>query len=179
MAATNKTLVFSTASRGFHVHRDVWNLHENEELMCLFEANNLFDMFAIRICRKDCEKKVGHLPTEISRPTKYPRGEKIIAKLWSIHYRRSPLFQEGLEIPCGVTLTISASIKGHLLMQRYEKMVHELYCEPQNETTMDSFIENINVDCDTQPKKKKKKDTGKSVRKPKKSKDIRYFFQKP
>ena len=99
--------------------------------MCLFEANNLFDMFAIRICRKDCEKKVGHLPTEISRPTKYPRGEKIIAKLWSIHYRRSPLFQEGLEIPCGVAVTISASIKGHLLMQRYEKWYMNSIANPK------------------------------------------------
>ena len=26
MADTNKTLVFSTSVRGFHVYRDVWNL---------------------------------------------------------------------------------------------------------------------------------------------------------
>ena len=43
---------------------------------------------------------------------------------------------------------------------------------------MGSFIENINVDFDIQPKKKKKKDTGKTVRKPKGSKDIRSFYQK-
>ena len=30
MAATNKTLVFSAAVRGFHVHREVLNPHENE-----------------------------------------------------------------------------------------------------------------------------------------------------
>ena len=57
MTATNKTLVFSVVIRGFHVYRDVWNQHENEELGCLFEANNLFDTFAIRTCHKDCEKK--------------------------------------------------------------------------------------------------------------------------
>ena len=115
-------------------------------------------MFAIRTCRKDCEKTVGNLPREISRPTKYliDRGAKITAKLSSIHYRRSPLFP-GLEIACEVTVTIPASIKGHLLMQHYEKMVHELYCEPKNETIMGSFIENINVDFDIQPKKKKKR----------------------
>ena len=71
MAATNKTLIFSAAVRGFHVYRDVWNPHENEELVCLFEENNLLNMFAICTCRKDCEKTVGHLPREISRPTKY------------------------------------------------------------------------------------------------------------
>ena len=92
MAATNKTLVFSAVVRGFHVYRDVWKSHENEELVCLFEANNFFDMFAIQTCRKDCEKRVGHLPREISRPTKYlkDRGAKITARLSSIHYRRSP-----------------------------------------------------------------------------------------
>ena len=123
MAATNKTLVFSAAVRGLHVYRDVWNPHENEKLVCLFEANNLFDMFAIRACRKDCEKTVGHLLREISRPKKYliDRGAKITAKLSCIHYRRSPLFQGGLEIPCKVTVTIPASTKGHLLMQHYEK----------------------------------------------------------
>ena len=56
MAATNKTLVFSAVVRGFNVYRDVWNPHENEELVCLSEANNLLGMFIIRTCRKNCEK---------------------------------------------------------------------------------------------------------------------------
>ena len=43
---------------------------------------------------------------------------------------------------------------------------------------MGSFIENIYVDFDIQPKKKKKKDTRKTVQKPKGSKEIRSFFQK-
>ena len=178
MGATNKTLVFSAVVRGFHVYRYVWNPHENEELVCFFEANNLFDMLAIRTCCKDCEKTVGHLPREISRPTKclIERGAKITVKLSSIHYRRSPLFQGGLEIPCEVTVTIATIIKGHLLMQSYERMVHELYCEPKNEIIMGTVIENINVDFHVQSKKKK--DTGKTVQKPKGSKDIRSFFQK-
>ena len=53
MTATNKTLVFSAVVRGF---RDVWNYYENVLLVCLFEANNLFDTFAIQACRKDCQK---------------------------------------------------------------------------------------------------------------------------
>ena len=44
MAATNKTLIFSAAVCGFHVYRDVWNPHENEELVCLFEENNVCDL---------------------------------------------------------------------------------------------------------------------------------------
>ena len=42
-------------------------------------------------------------------------------------------------------------------MQRYEKTVHGLHCEPKTEIIMGSFIENINVAFDIQPKKKKKK----------------------
>ena len=85
--------------------------------MCLFKANYLFDMFGIQTCRKDCEKTVGNLLREISHPTQYliGRGAKITAKLSSIHYRRSPIFQERPEIPCAVTLTIPASIKGTLM----------------------------------------------------------------
>ena len=62
-------------------------------------------------------------------------------------------------------------------MQHYEKMVHELYYEPKNKTLMGRFTENMNVDFHIQPKKKKKKDNGKNVQKPK-GKDIRSFFQK-
>ena len=123
----------------------------------------------------------GHLPREISCPIKYliDREVKITAKLSSIHYRRSLLFQGGLDIPCEVTVTISVSIKRNLLMQHYEKMVHEFYCQPKNETIMGSLIENINVNFDIQPKKKKKKrDTGKTVQKSKGTKDIQSFFQK-
>ena len=100
-------------------------------------------------------------------------GVKITMKLSSTHYRMSPLFQGGLEISCEVTVTIPASIKGHLLMQPYEKMLYKLYCEPKNETIMGSFIQNINASFDIQSKKKKKKDTGKTVQKLKGSKDIR------
>ena len=44
---------------------------------------------------------------------------------------------------------------------------------------MSSLIENINVDFDIQPNKTKKNYTGKTVQKPKGSKVIRSFFQKP
>ena len=92
---------------------------------------------------------------------------KITAKLSSIHYRRSPLFQGGLDIPCEVTVTISVSIKRNLLMQHYEKMVYEFYCQPKNETIMGSLTENINVNFDIQQKKKRKKTLEKLFKNPK------------
>ena len=90
MANTNKILVFSAAMRGFHVYWDVWKPLENEERECL----NLSDMFPIKTCRLEGGQIVGHLPIEISRPTKFllDRGAKVTAQLTGTHYRRSPLF---------------------------------------------------------------------------------------
>ena len=126
------------AVRGFHVYRDVWIPSENEELECRFEENNLFDMFAIKACRTEDNKTVGHLPREIYRPTKYllDRGATVVAKLTATHYRRSPLFQGGLEIPCEITVSMPGSIKGHMLLQHYQDIVDELFCQPKDEIIM-------------------------------------------
>ena len=114
MADTNKTLVFSAAVRNFHVYQHVWNPLENEELECLFERHNVYGIFVIKTCRLEGGQIVGHFPREISRPTKFflDRGAKVTAQLTGTHYRRSPLFQGGLEIPCLATVTIPGSIKG-------------------------------------------------------------------
>ena len=41
------------------------------------------------------------------------------------------IFQGGLEIPCKVTVSMAGSIKGHMLLQRYQNIVDELYCQPK------------------------------------------------
>lgn len=180
MARANKSFVFSAAIRGFHVYRDVWRPSEKEKLTCLFEENNVFDMFAIKTLQADGDG-VGHLPREISRPTKFllDRGANVEAELTATHYRRSPLFQGGLEIPCIVKITMPASVLGHLLLKRYEELVLKLYCEPKEEIIMGSFIEQIpvvisdpNQHNENENKKKKKTDQTKIP----KSKDIRSFF---
>ena len=60
----------------------------------------MFVMFAIKTCRMNENKIVGHLPREIPHATKFllDRGANL-THLSSIHYRRSPLFQGGLEVP--------------------------------------------------------------------------------
>ena len=180
MADTNKTLVFSVAVRGFYVYQDVWNPLENEELECLFKRHNLFDMFAIKKCRLEGGQIVGHLPIEISVPTKFllDIGAKVTVHLTGTHYRRSPLFQGGLEIPCLVTVTIPGSIKGHNLIQRYQQIVEELYCAPKEEVIMGSFLEQIvPTEDEPRPKNKKSTSTTKKTEKPKGCKDIGNFFQ--
>ena len=99
-------------------------------------------MFAIKTCLLEGGQNVSHLPREISRPTEFlmDRGAKVTTKLTETHCRRSPPFQEGLEIPCLGTVTIPGSIKGHMLIQRYQQMVEELYCAPKEEVIVGSFF---------------------------------------
>jgi len=68
----------------------------------LYEPNNPFDAFAIKVCEEGKSDTVGHLPKEISCATKFfiDRGATIKATLISEHYRRSPLVQGGMEIAC-------------------------------------------------------------------------------
>ena len=82
MAATNKTLVFSAVVRGY---RDVWKPHENEELVCLFEANNLFDIFAIQTCRKDCENSWSFIEGDF-QPNKIPHRQRSEGNSETIKY---------------------------------------------------------------------------------------------
>lgn len=102
MAKKNSEKVgeFSAAVRGYHYYCKI-DPEEEEVLQCLYDLGNVFDAFAIKICKAD-ESVVGHLPREISRSTTLllDRGAKITAKLITTHYRRSPLVQGGLEIVC-------------------------------------------------------------------------------
>ena len=83
---------------------------------------------------------VGHLPMEISRITKFilQRDARAQATVTGKHYRRSPLIQGGLEVPCLVTVTMPGSIMNHLLKARYEKL-WELSLELKNEE-MGTFV---------------------------------------
>ena len=64
---------------------------------------------------------VGHLPMEISRITKFllDRGARIEATLRSIQYRRSPLVQGGLEIPCTVKVSMMPTQLSKKLVDLY------------------------------------------------------------
>ena len=59
---------------------------------------------------------VWHLPMEISRITKFivDRGAKCTLKIRVTHYRRSPLVQGGLEVPCEVSITMIGSVVNHV-----------------------------------------------------------------
>ena len=112
-------------------------------LNCYHEKNNAFDRFAIMVCKtENDEKPVEHLPMEISRATKFfiDRGATLTAELTSDHYRRSPLIQGGMEIPCKITDKISGTVINLLLMERHIQLVKELYTEPKNEEILGSYL---------------------------------------
>ena len=160
---TEKVLKFSAAIRGFHYYQRIWSPKENEELNCLHEQGNAFDIFAIKtICQNG--KVVGRLPREISKITKFilDRGARVNAVLTFNHYRRSPLVQGGLEIPCEATIRMPATIKNHMVVDRFKELLNEFYTEPQEEEILGSFLAiSPHDDIDEQPiavpEKKKKK----------------------
>ena len=80
MANSSTIYEFIAAVRGFPVYRQEWQPQENDGIICSHESDNLFDAFAIKTMNVE-GKTAGHLPREISRPTKFllDRGVKISA----------------------------------------------------------------------------------------------------
>ena len=181
----NKSFQFSAAVRGFHIFQKTWHPVTNEMLKCAHESGNEYDPFSIKTCQiENGSKTVGHLPKEITRATKFllDRGATISLKLSSDHYRRSPLFQGGLEIPCIMTVTMAGTARNHMVLNRCKEIVNRLYCEPKNEVIIGCFlaknkdVDTVALDNEVTVPKKKKKKTPKSHESIPKSRDIRQLF---
>ena len=116
----------------------------NEQLHCLQEPGNDYDVYSIKTCKPD-KTTVGHLLREMSRPTKFllDRGVEIVAEIESSHYWRSPLIQGRLEICCKVSATLPGTINNHMLLDRYKELVNKLYCHPKNEVIFGNFLTSV------------------------------------
>ena len=138
-----KYFQFSAAVRDFHYYRKPWLPELEQTLNCFHEEWNTFDRFAIKVCEKDKNEIVGDLPMEISRITKFllDRGANVSAKLTSTHYRRSPLVQGVIKIPCVVTVSMPGSVINQLLMERYQQLGETLYTEPKEEEILGTFLQ--------------------------------------
>ena len=121
---------FSAAVRGFHYFRKSWIPEPEQTLNCFHEEGNTSDRLAIKVCQKDKNEIVGH-----------DRGANVSAKLTSTHYRRSPLVQGGIEIPCVVTVSMPGTVINQLLMERYKQLVETLYIEPKEEEVFGTFLQ--------------------------------------
>lgn len=141
MVSHHKIFEFYAAVRGFHFYRSIWQPQEHQILSCVFECGNHYDMFAVKTCDEN-GRTVGHLPREISRITKFiiDRAATVTACIIGTHYRRSPLVQGGLEIPCKISVRILGTCSNLLVLERYKELCNELYVEPKNEEILGSFM---------------------------------------
>ena len=125
----------------------------------MHERNNAFDPFAIKTVNENLEV-CGHLPREISRATKFllDRGALVKATITSHKYRRSPLVQGGLEIPCMILATLTGSHVNGKIIQRFQEITTKVYKEPDNPVYIGSFLtepDDILPPVEKKPKKKK------------------------
>ena len=181
---SNKNLVFSAAVRGFNVYKINWKPQVGELLKCAHEVDNPYDMFSMKICKPDSNEIVGHLPMEISWITKFifNRGPVCTIKIRGKHYRRSPLVQSGLEIPCDVTISVIGSVVNHLLLAKYESLLKELYVEPKDEEIVGTFLSvHANDIGELEPEQRPKRRHPNSQQQLKEvhSRDIRDMFKNP
>ena len=141
MSTSGKVLKYTAPVRGFHYYQRIWSPKKGEKFNCYHERNNAFDVFAMKTEFAN-GSTVGHLPRDISRITKFmfDRGAKITAILSSTNYRRSPLVQGGLGIACEITVKMPATIKSHVILDRYKELINDYYSEPRDEEILGSFL---------------------------------------
>ena len=110
--------------------------------MCEHQENNEYYLFAIKLCRPLDKEIVRHFPIEISRITRFisSRGAIGEAYLTAAHYRRSPLAQGGLEIPCSLTFKMPATKNSSELLKRYLERFESKYTEPRKIIILGTFI---------------------------------------
>ena len=187
----NKNIIFSAAVRVLYIYKASWRPKEDELLECSHEKYNPYDSCSIKVLKLDSPAEiVGHLPMEISRITKFiiDRGAQVAVKICGRHYRRSPLIQGGLEVPCEIKITMVGSIINHQLLVQYELLLKELDIEPKDEEIIGTFLsmrnehENVNQEIEIEIEAVQIEPLKKTAQKEKtevKSKDIRDMFNNP
>ena len=159
-----KKFEFPSAVRRFHYHRKYWHPQLDDELYCQHELYSPFHFFAIKICMKNTDVTVSHLPLEISRAKKFllERGATAFIKLYLTNYGVSPLVQGGLEIPCRVEIQIPPTLKNREIIDLYKSMIDLSYDSRDKDFVVGSFlstneeIENTLTGCSSSASKKKK-----------------------
>ena len=101
-----ESFVLSSAVRGYHVYRDVWEPSVGEKLVARREFDNQFDKCAVKVLNG--EETVGHLPREYSRIAWYflACGGSISVQVSGRHQHCKQLCGR-VEIPRRVTFTCS------------------------------------------------------------------------
>ena len=107
-----KLFEFEAVVCGYH-YDGKWVSVENQELDCLHEVDNPDYYLTINSFESARVKIVGHMPMEMSRPTKFllQRGAVIKATLSSTNCRKTLLVQDGLEMPSRVSVSVPVTLK--------------------------------------------------------------------
>ena len=89
----------TTAVRGFHVYKNVWEPTIGEVLSCEKDNGNSHDMFAVAI--KNSSEVVGHVPRFWSSICSIftRRGGEIVCRITGSRRYSADLPQGGMEIP--------------------------------------------------------------------------------
>ena len=177
MTITLKVTKFSAAVRGYHYNDSIWFPEKGKQLDCSHNFSNVFDVFAIKPCKPD-GAVVGHLPGEISRATKFLLDQRvqISAILTSTDYQRSPLVQGGLEIK--VIVKLSGTVRNHLPMDRYVKIVNVNYIEHKHEAILGSFLKKLSTATQPTNKKRNTSSNNNPKKKQKPNRNIRSLFRR-
>ena len=94
-------------------------------------------MFVIK--SYDDEKIAGHLPMGITKLTKYLIDWGVVFGLGLTSTITVQIDQGGLGIPSRVTVTMSATNRNHMLIDKYKELVNEPYSEPKRKEITGSF----------------------------------------
>ena len=170
---------FDSAVRGYHVYRRIWKPFLLQELKCVYEYNNPFDVFAIKTCvQGEEDKTIGHLPREISRATYFLllRGAEVTARIATEKYRRSPLVQGGLEIGCKLIVVMPPTHLNEKLLDRFKNILEQSYLQPSEDNDIGTYI-NDDIDFRFSSQKAQNSNPKKKSLKKTQSQDIRLFFQ--
>ena len=157
-----KLYKYSSGMRGYHYYHNYCQPVVGEELDCMHDRDNPFDLFAIAI-KKTTGEIVGHLPMKNSRVAKYlmDRGARFTVALSSSQYCVSPLVQGGLEIPCEVGIYLTTTPRKNKLVGIYNNLIQpQIYSRPES-LMIASFLQmSIEVSTPLTAKKPKKKNAG-------------------
>ena len=157
-----KLYKYPSAVREYHYYRNYWQPVVGEELDCMHERDNPFNLFAIAIKKKTGET-VGHLPMETSRVAKYlmDRGARFTVVLTISQYCVSPLVQGGLKILCEVRIYLPPTKKNNELVGIYNNLIQpQIYPRPES-FMIGSFLQtSTEVSTPLTANKSKKKDAG-------------------
>ena len=90
-------------------------------------------MFSTNVCSGDGDI-MGHLPREISRPTKFllDRCAKVTSSSSTKDHKTSVISWWTGDV-CTVKVAMSKTAKAQLLMDRYREMADHLYNEPEED----------------------------------------------